>query len=350
MSAPVDAADVAAAWGVVGHAQPIRDLVVSIQRDQIPHALLITGPEGVGRTTVALGLARALLCEQPPAAGIPCNTCDACRRVTRRIHPDLMLADIPWQNAVLDKNQRSDNVFTINAVRHLIADLAIRPSLGRWRIAILDDASRIQREATETLLKMLEEPPSYVVLILIAASPESLPETVRSRCRHIPLGLVAHGAIVAALRQRSVDSQLAESISTMARGRMAEAFHLADDPDAILRRRERVEEAFEQISTVLGRITIAGTFARDASRKRDATQSSAALWAGLWHDGLLLRAGLSEYIGYPEIAERLTQYVAPFDYEELYRALWATHRCINDLGANVQPRIALQAMVMQWPL
>ena len=350
MSAPVDAADVAAAWGVVGHAQPIRDLVVSIQRDQIPHALLITGPEGVGRTTVALGLARALLCEQPPAAGIPCNSCDACRRVRARVHPDLLVADMAWQEAVLKPEKRVRTTFSIDAVHQLRAEVSTRPTLGRWKVVILDAASRLGGDSAEALLKTLEEPPPYIVMILIVPSADVMPETIRSRCRSVVLGLVAHDEIVTELVGRGVDAHRAGLIASMARGRMAEAFHLADDPDAILRRRERVEEAFEQISTVLGRITIAGTFARDASRKRDATQSSAALWAGLWHDGLLLRAGLSEYIGYPEIAERLTQYVAPFDYEELYRALWATHRCINDLGANVQPRIALQAMVMQWPL
>ncbi len=300
MSAPVDAADVAAAWGVVGHAQPIRDLVVSIQRDQIPHALLITGPEGVGRTTVALGLARALLCEQPPAAGIPCNTCDACRRVTRRDAPRPVGGGHSMAGTrCSSRRSASDTTFSIDAVHQLRAEVSTRPTLGRWKVVILDAASRLGGDSAEALLKTLEEPPPYIVMILIVPSADVMPETIRSRCRSVVLGLVAHDEIVTELVGRGVDAHRAGLIASMARGRMAEAFHLADDPDAILRRRERVEEAFEQISTVLGRITIAGTFARDASRKRDATQSSAALWAGLWHDGLLLRAGLSEYIGYP---------------------------------------------------
>jgi DNA polymerase-3 subunit delta' len=220
---------------------------------------------------------------------------------------------------------------------------------GRFKIHIIDAAEKMNEMGEAAYLKTLEEPPPYAVIILIAETEDVVSETIRSRCRHLALGPVPTREIHAALIERGIDDERATTIAQAARGRAAWALTVAEKPDELLKRRQQVEDAFEKIATPLGRIEISGVIARDYSKKRDATLTMVETWLGLWRDALLLRTGLNDAIAYPEIADRLAPLARDVEIADLYRAVWATQRCMTDLGANVQARIAMHAMVMQWP-
>jgi DNA polymerase III subunit delta' len=345
-------ASAAVRWGVIGHDDVVTSLATAVAAGRVSHSYLITGPQGVGRTALALGLARALNCEAEPA-NRPCNSCDACRRISRGSHPDVLLVDMAWQEEMIEKPRRgtaqSRRSLSIDTVRFLRQDIATRPMHGRWKLHIVDDASRFSNEAPDAFLKTLEEPPPYAVIVLIASSLDDVSETIRSRCRHIAMGTVSSDIIRATLAARGVDEAQATQLARAARGRIAWALNMANDARMLAARREQIELAFEQVTTPLGRVSISGVIARDASRKRDALLESLSYWTGLWRDALLLRAGLADDVVYPEVADRLAHFARDHDISDLYRALWATQRCVSDLNANVQARIALHAMVMQWP-
>jgi DNA polymerase-3 subunit delta' len=339
-------------WNVAGHEAAVAGLAAAVAAGRVSHAYLITGAEGVGRTTLALALARALNCEAAPEAR-PCNECDACRRILRRVHPDIVVADMAWQETVISRprgdQSRARQRFSIDAIKWLREDIVTRPALGRWKLQIIDDAGRFSNDAPEAFLKTLEEPPSYAVIILIAESADQVSETIRSRCQHIALGAVPIAAIQTALVERGVDAATAQRLARSAQGRIAWALRMASDPKAQEKRREQIEVAFEQVTTPLGRIAITGTLAREHTRKRDLTFTMLDLWTGLWRDAVLLRSGLDDRVAYPEVADRLRPYAERQSIPDLYRALWATQRAGSDLDSNVQARIALHAMVMQWP-
>lgn len=341
-----------ARWNIAGHAAVVEGLASAVTSGRVSHAYLITGPAGVGRTSLALALARALNCEAA-AERRPCNECDACRRILRRVHPDIVVADMEWQETVIARPRgdqlRARQRFSINAIKWLREDIVTRPMLGRWKMQIIDDADRFSGEAPEAFLKTLEEPPSFAVIVLIAESADQVSETIRSRCQHIALGAAPVDDVRATLIARGVDGVAAERLARAALGRIAWAIRMAGDPRAREKRREQVETAFEQLTTQLGRITIAGTVARDHTRKRDTTFELLDIWTGLWRDALLLRSGLPERVAFPEVSDRLEPFARRLDIPDLYHALWATRRARNDLDSNVQARIALHAMVMQWP-
>ncbi len=341
-----------AGWKISGHDAAVAGLASAVASGRVSHAYLITGPEGVGRTSLALALARALNCESEPVRR-PCDECDACRRILRRVHPDIVVADMEWQETVVSRSRgdqsRARQRFSINAIKWLREDIVTRPMLGRWKMQIIDDAGRFSNDAPEAFLKTLEEPPSYAVIVLIAESADQVSETIRSRCQHIALGAVPIGAIQTLLKERGIDEPTASRLSRSALGRIAWALQMADDPRAQEKRREQVEVAFEQVTTPLGRIAITGTVARDHTKKRDTTFELLDLWTGIWRDALLLRSGLGDRVAFPEVADRLATYADRQALPDLYRALWATQRAGSDLDSNVQARIALHAMVMQWP-
>lgn len=339
-------------WAISGHDSAVENLAAQVASGRVAHSYLITGPEGVGRTTLALALARALNCDAPLAAR-PCNTCDSCRRIGRRSHPDVTVVDMEWQDKTIERLSSSRSrpriELSIKAVRYLRQDIVTRPMQGRWKIQIIDEADKFSDVAPEAFLKTLEEPPPFAVIILIAASPDTVSETILSRCQHVALGAVSASVIEERLKERGVEPDMAGTIARAARGRIAWALAVAGDPKRLTARREKVEEAFEQVTTPLGRIQISGTIARDYAKKRESTVEMVVLWTGLWRDALLHRVGLSDDTAYPEVADRLAGWASRYEIADLYRGLWASQRCLDDLGANVQARIALHAMVMQWP-
>lgn len=343
----------AAGWDVVGHVEAIGQLQAAINAGRVAHAYLITGPDGVGKTTLALQFARALMCLTRDD-GIPCGECDSCRRIgrdaERRSHPDLTLADIEWQAGMFGSRAGGTRQrLSIEAIRWLRQDIVSRPVLSRWKVQIVDDADRLSDSAPDAFLKTLEEPPASAVIIMVASSIDAIPETMRSRCRHIQLGLVPRAEIIAELERRGVAEAEAESIAAVARGRIATALDLAHDPDAVQRWESEVNEALECLSNPLGRLRLAGPIAANHTKNRDRTFALLDHCAGLWRDALMVHAGLYDELAYPRLQDRMRQIAGHYTPEQISEALSATRRAAHDLERNFQARIAIMAMINRWP-
>ena len=343
----------ASGWNVIGHDDAVRRLQAIVASGRVGHAYLITGPEGVGKTTLAIEFSRALLC-LISRDGIACGVCDSCRRVARdrehRTHPDLTVADVEWQSTLLgNRAGGARQQLSIEAIRWLRQDIVARPILGDWKIQIVDEADRLSHAAPEAFLKTLEEPPGSAVIILVATSPESLSETVRSRCQRIQLGLVPNADIAEALRQRETPEDQIESAVAIARGRVATALAAAERPETLEEWHEGAREAFELLSEPLGRLRLAGPIAANHTRNRDRTFALLEHCTGLWRDALLLRAGVVNGISYPAMREDVEQLAAQLRPSEVSAALQATRRAAHDLDRNFQARIAILAMINRWP-
>jgi DNA polymerase-3 subunit delta' len=217
------------------------DRAVAMVRTMIagrtPHALLISGPPAVGKTTLALDLAAGLLCDAPDPADRPCRACRACRLVDRGVHPDLhrLAPSGPADQIRIGDRDRPD----AGTVRRLASDLVLLPVEGGARVAILERADRLTDDAQTALLKTLEEPPSGVTIVLCADDEERLMPTVRSRCTRIRLGPVAVREIEAILTAMDVaEPPLAARLARLASGRPGAARLLAMAPDAVAARDE----------------------------------------------------------------------------------------------------------------
>jgi DNA polymerase-3 subunit delta' len=230
-----------------------------------PGAVLLVGPGGVGKTTLALDLAAGLLCTHDPVEARPCGSCRACRLVARGVHPDVhrLGPDGPGRQVVIGGPGAK-----ARGIRDLIAELALMPVEGGARVAIVEAAHRMNEDAQAALLKTLEEPPAGATIILCADAEEPLLPTIRSRCARIRLGPVGVRDIEAILAEAdAADPAVAARLARIAGGRPGIALAWAARPDAI---RER-----DSIGRSLLDLAIARPADRLAGIRRLAAQAAA---------------------------------------------------------------------------
>lgn len=202
---------------VWGQPQAVDFLKRAAAQSRVAHAYLFSGPEGVGKRTTALAFAQALNCLEPKA-GDACGTCAACRKIAARSHPDVMWLEPEGQ------------AFKIEQVREVLQrNLRWKPLEGRTRVFALDQADALTAEAANSLLKVLEEPPEAVVIVLITSQPFALLPTIRSRCQEIrfrPLDAEVLAQWLVA--EHGLPQANAAALARLSDGRPAEALRLSE--------------------------------------------------------------------------------------------------------------------------
>ncbi|NLJ33230.1 MAG: DNA polymerase III subunit delta' [Firmicutes bacterium] len=157
---------------IPGQELAVKCLTRGLARARITHAYLFTGPEGVGQAEAALALAQALNCPASPRE--PCGTCNTCRRIAANNYPD-----------VLEVVPEGNNI-KIDQIRSLRKDIYFRPYEGKYKVYIISAAQQMTVQAANSLLCILEEPPSYAVLVLLTSQEDRLLPTIVSRCQKVP--------------------------------------------------------------------------------------------------------------------------------------------------------------------
>jgi len=205
---------------VYGHDTQRQRLENAATRGRLAHAYLFVGPAGIGKHRFALELAKLLLCERRGSAWEACDRCAACVQVQANTHPDFLTAC-----KTEDKLE-----FTIDVVRGMTAQLALRPIRGGRKVAIIEDADDFNEEAANCFLKTLEEPPDGAMLILLATSIERQLPTILSRCqvlRFQRLDDVAMENLLA--RTDAVAAELIPQLIRLSQGSVGRAVALADE-------------------------------------------------------------------------------------------------------------------------
>ena len=156
-----------------------RRMADRLQGGRMPHALLLTGPQGLGKQSFARSLSQVLLCGSPSPGGTACGRCKQCELFLAGTHPDVRFITLAE-----DSNQ-----VTIDQIRGLIDFLVLTSQQGGYKTVVIDPADHMNTAASNALLKCLEEPPSTSLLILIASRPARLPATIRSRCQSLAFHL-----------------------------------------------------------------------------------------------------------------------------------------------------------------
>lgn len=204
-------------------------------RGRPPQALLLVGPAGVGKTTLALDLAAGILCTAADVVTRPCRSCRACRMVEHGNHPDLhrLGPEGPGGSIGIGGPGRPPGV------RDLVGELSLLPVEGGARVAIVEPADRLTEDAQSAFLKTLEEPSAGTTLILVAEEEDRLLPTVRSRCVRLRLGTMGPRDIEAVLDTiAGIEAPVAARAARLAGGRPGIALAYARAPEAVRLRGE----------------------------------------------------------------------------------------------------------------
>ena len=205
---------------LVGQEHVAKALQQAIASDRVGHAYLFTGARGVGKTSAARILAKALNCVHGPTP-TPCNQCDVCLRVASGDDVDVLEID--------GASNRG-----IDEIRQLRQNVAVRPSRVRYKIYIIDEVHMLTKEAFNALLKTLEEPPEHVKFIFATTEPQKIPITILSRCQRFDFAGISSAAIQARLAQIAesegiaVDPEALQILASRAAGSMRDSQSLLE--------------------------------------------------------------------------------------------------------------------------
>jgi DNA polymerase III subunit delta' len=222
---------------LVGHEQAETALIEAHAAGKLPHALLIAGPRGIGKATLAFRLARYLLADsggaapglfgpaKPSSLAIP-EDHPVFRRVAAGGHADLLTVE---RERDPRRKERLRGEIVVEDTRAVAEFLRLTPAEGGWRIVIVDSADDMNRNAANALLKILEEPPRRSLLMLVSHAPGGLLPTIRSRCRRLGLKPLAEAEVVRLLARYRPDLSQAEarSLAALAEGSIGRALELA---------------------------------------------------------------------------------------------------------------------------
>ena len=309
--------------------------------DKLRHAYLFTGPEGVGRQTLAVRFAQALNCSDPPAPGEFCGVCRDCRQIEALTHPDLSLL----------QPEEGHKDILIDQVRALQHTLALSPYAGAYRIALLPNFQRATTQAANALLKTLEEPPDRVILLLTANAPEGLLPTIVSRCEVIRLRPASISSAQHYLQvNRGLTAEQARVLAHVSGGRVGEALRLADDPSAL-------EHRQAQIASLLGllpaaryeRFKGAERIYGTSDKARQNVSEVLLIWLSFWRDVFLLASGGSSALINIDFEAQIAQIASQVSSETARKLVVAHERALEQLDAYANVRLLLETVMLQWP-
>ena len=310
------------------------------------HAYLLTGPKGVGKANLARAFAQSLCCPtgQDGDRSRPCLACRACRNVARGSHPDVEVFNLESQANLADK-PGSRTTVSIDTVRRLRASAALFPLEAQHRVVIVDDAETMLEPAQQAMLKTLEEPPPAVTILLLSDDAEALLETIRSRCQEVRIQPVPDAVIERALLKAGTAERDAAEIAALSRGAGAWAMAAASDA-SLWQSRKAERDAAESwlMAARYERLVTAFKLGEQFAKRRDEVIGIvSAVVQGLRER--MIRAAAVPLASSNGVADP----VPDMSTLRLSRAVAASLRCLADLEANVRPRLALEAMVVQWP-
>jgi DNA polymerase-3 subunit delta' len=306
---------------IKGQDRAVRLLKNAAAGGKAAHAYIFLGPSGVGKRLAALNFARALNCGSL-SAGDSCDVCASCRKITTLNHPDVSVC----------RPDNSDGSIGIDAIRRLIKSVAFKPYEGKVKVGVIDGADRLTAEASNALLKTLEEPPADSVLILITEDISTLYKTIVSRSQIVRFFFLKADTIQSVLvKEHRMDEAKARILSHLASGSLAAALKFQDD-DFCGKRSDLINNLIRK------------TFFESDYDK--VTRSDLKLYLGLmltwFRDILLKKIGMEDsFFVNIDRKDAVAAEAAKFDTGYLMNVIDEIVLTNSYLGQNVNPKIAM---------
>ena len=350
-----------------GNEEVVHTIREMLARDHFPHAVILSGSQGSGKFTLAQMVAKAMNCLQPPqTAGPPdfCGVCTNCLRIAGADALDDRFAEaVEARENLRDVDKRDTRILVqthpdvtiippdppqmlvkVDQVRHIIREIYYRPSEGRHRLYIFSEAD-FMKEAANSLLKILEEPPDFATIFLLTDNPSALLPTIRSRCMHLrlsPLALETVEKYLATARPelKPKERALVARLSAGGLGR-ARAFDLAQYLAAR-------QDALALLGPALGErdhselFRVTDSYRAGAEGKAKTENSIRTLYA-LLEDILFLKSGTPEFVRNTDLEPQLRKMAEQVDFLWIVEAVNRLGELESGMRRNLLRTLALDA-------
>lgn len=309
-------------WGIIGHEKQVSFLQKSIRKNRLSHAYLFIGPQGVGKTTLALAFAKALQCEDGKDEDF-CSHCQSCLAIEKGNHPDVHL--------ISPESEKEE--ISIAQIRKLRRDFTLSALSGLYKIGVVQGADLLGRAAANAFLKTLEEPLGKAIFILTSSSESILP-TISSRCQILKFPSLSIIKVKEELKRRGVVQ--AERLARVSRGRPGLALNIIKNPEILETRENLIKDLISILASDNNyRFKYAENLAQDKLKIKEAL----SCWMTFFRDILI-----KGYIGLDETSEAPQVKISKEKSFAAIKKLRKTYDIIS--STNVNPRLALEVLML----
>lgn len=338
---------------ILGQEKPVQLLTTLLRNGTIPHALLFTGIEGIGKQSAAMVFAMACNCLNPdpahrfqgrpdhpaaqhrPATTHPCESCKACRKIQSGNHPDVITI------------KPSGPFIRIDQIRDLCYTLALKPFEADFRVVVITDAQVMNPAASNAFLKVLEEPPERTILILIAGHTSDLLPTIVSRCQHIRFNPIDSQILAEMLIQKQgLPPDEAAIVATMSNGSFTKAIAMTSDPNQVgllSLRNWLIAEVDTLASKPIGSLL---AFADQLSKNKAMVPESLEVMKSYLRDLVICKYDPAKIIN-QDLSKRIQSTSEKITVTSLLAKIKEIHTAQQHLQANANLRLTLEALVMR---
>ena len=304
---------------VLGHERALSIVKAHLANNRFSGAYIFSGPEGIGKKMVAKIIAQELNCLDENIR--PCETCASCLKIQKEQHPDLHII------------QNGESQIKIEDIRDILKQASFRPYEGKAKVFIIDNAHKLNIESANSLLKVLEEPPKDVLIILITHKPQNIIKTVLSRCKVIKFSPLIRAQLENVLISNySLDKTSAHFLAYYAEGRLGLALRLKDTP--LLQEKNKIFDAFILSAKPLDRNVM--------GQSKEQLQVSLNILASWFRDIYLLKCGLSDKETiHSDRHSDLLKLTSRFSYKQLDDIMLALSESSLYLEKNINSKLLL---------
>lgn len=327
---------------ILGQSQAKHILSQALSRSCLAHAYLFYGPESIGKKLLAVEFAKALNCLSQNAPGAPCGTCESCRKIENRVHPDFFFLE-PAKSTPTTR----EAVIKIEEIRKLQKKLGYLPYEGKVKVAVIDQVEKMNLQACNAFLKTLEEPPSATVLILVTSNIYQLLPTLISRCQGIKFNPLPPEAIREILQNQEEEMEPGEVDVRVGRAQGQVSRALSEEATQAAACRREMIGLIHQVS--FQRMDLLFQWSKSRARGSEPLSRILEEMMGLIRDLTFIKSGgPPEQLFNRDLLAELTPVAGHKPLHALLKMADAVYRTQNALSGNANAQLALETMLLDF--